>query len=76
MKSYKLGDNHEFIQRLEQLMNVAEKLNIYIDFSHCSMRTIIRDTKNNSEFYLTDIDSNEPVKCFPAMTEYKCVYEK
>lgn len=76
MKRYKLGDKHPFNERVSKLMAYANELGISIDFSACQNRTWITDEKTDEEYELVDVDTNNPVKNFPAFTEYKIVYDK
>jgi hypothetical protein len=76
MSNYKLKDEHPFVKKLAQLMDLAESLGISIDFSYCNSRTIIQDTGTNKDYYLQDLDSGTPVTVFPPLTEYKLTYNK
>ncbi len=67
----KLTINHDFYKRVELLMEKANELGVYIDFSCCNNRTFITDTTNDKEYELVDLDNNKPIYCFPAFTEYK-----
>ena len=77
MSKFRLNDNHEFSKRFSELCQKADELGIDIEFPYSNTSpTVIRDQKNEKDYYLVDIDSNEAVSTFPPYLDYKIIYEK
>lgn len=71
-----LTEEHPTMQKLEKLMNYAEELGLSFDFS-TAKQTVMSDVNQVGEdFYITDFESDEPLKEFPYPFNYKVFKEE
>lgn len=65
-----LKETHPFMEKVDKLYNIMEKLNISIDYGGAGGLCIV-DTENQESYRLLDRDDNENLPNFPTGIEFK-----
>jgi hypothetical protein len=73
MKKYRLKDNHPFMEKVNKLFVIMDKMGIVIE--NTGMGLCFVDRENDTTYLLEDIESPyEPIANFPCNSEFKLTF--
>lgn len=75
MSIYKLKDNHPTMVKLAQLVALADKLGISINYTRGG-HAMVDDKELEQSFFLNNVDDLNLIMSFPPQTEYKLTFTK